>query len=339
MNDHQINVIVAIDYADEIIERLRDVSPRLTIERHFPEVPDRVWEQTEIACTLGVDLPPPEKAPNLKWIQLNSAGMEHVKDAPLVTEGGVKVTSVSGIHATPLAEYTIGMMLAWEFKLPTMIRDQDAVRWRDQRYTFYAPRHLRGQTIGIVGYGAIGREIARLAHAMGMTVLAMKRDVMNPADSDTTYRDKDTGDPDGSIPERLYPPEALATMARDCDYLVLLTPLTDATYHMVNKDVLAAMRETAVLINVARGQVMDEAALITALKKQKIAGAILDVFETEPLPADSPLWGMENVIISPHVAGNSHRYHERAAAVFAENLQRYIERRDLLNQLDTTRGY
>ncbi len=339
MNDQPINVVVAIDYADEIIDRLRDVSPRLNIERHFPNVPDRVWGTVEVACTLGLDLPTPDKAPNLKWIQLNSAGMEHVKDAPLVTEGEVAVTSVSGIHATPMAEYTIGMMLAWEFKLPTMIRDQDAVRWRDQQHTFYAPRHLRGQTVGIVGYGSIGREIARLADAMGMRVLAIKRDAKDPTDSGKVYRDKDTGDPEGNIPERLYPPEALATMARDCDYLVLLTPLTDATHHMVNKDIFNAMRDTAVLVNIARGKVVDEDALIDALTKKKIAGAILDVFETEPLPQHNPLWAMDNVIISPHVAGNSDRYHERAAAVFAENLQRYIERRELLNQLDRERGY
>jgi phosphoglycerate dehydrogenase-like enzyme len=283
-------------------------------------------------------IPTPEQAPNLKWIQLNSAGMEHLKDAPIVTEGGVTVTSASGIHATPIAEYVIAMMLAWAFKLPDMFRDQQAKRWREQQHVFYAPRHLRGQTLGIVGYGSIGRELARIASQLGMIVLAAKRDLKHPADRDG-YREPNTGDPEGDIPERLYPPEAVATMARDCDYLVLLTPLTEETHHLVDAEVLDAMRETAVLINVARGSVVDEDALIKALHKKQIGGAVLDVFEEEPLPAKSPLWEMENVIISPHIAGNSARYHEKAAALFAENLQRYVERRDLLNQLNRARGY
>ncbi len=337
MAEDQINVVVAIDYADDIIERLRTVSPRLHIERHFPKVPDRVWKNTEILCTYDV-LPSPDKAPKLKWIQLNSAGMDHVKNTPLVTEHGVRVTSASGIHATAMAEYTVGMMLSWEYKLHIMLRDQQNRIWRDEQHTFYAPRHLRGQTVGIVGYGSIGREIARLANALGMNVLAMKRDVMHPADGDG-YREPNTGDPDGDIPERLYPPEALGTMVRDCDYVVLLVPATEHTKNMVDAEIFQAMRDTAVLINIARGSVVDEPALIDALEQEQIAGAVLDVFETEPLPDDSPLWNMENVLISPHVAGNSARYHEKAAAVFAENLQRYLERRDLLNQLDSERGY
>lgn len=337
MSDDKINVVVAVDYSDNILDNLRQISPRFQIEKHYPKVTKRAWKNAEILCTQDT-VPTPEQAPNLKWVQLNSAGMEHVKNQPIITQGGAALTSASGIHATPIAEYCIGMMLAWAYKLPMMMADQQQKRWRENRYTLYAPRHLRGQTLGIVGYGSIGRELARLADAMGMNVLASKRDARNPA-NEGRYRAAGTGDPEGDIPERIYPSQAIKTMAQDCDYLVLITPLTPATKHMVNAHILEAMKETAVLINVARGSVVDEPALIEALQTASIAGAVLDVFEEEPLPADSPLWTMENVIISPHCAGNSQRYDEKAGAVFAENLQRYLERQPLLNQLNPEHGY
>ncbi|MEL6151534.1 MAG: D-2-hydroxyacid dehydrogenase [Chloroflexota bacterium] len=333
----KIQVLVAIDYSDDIVQRLRDISPQLKVERHFPKVPDRVWQKTEVMVTSST-FPTRQQAPNLKWVQLNSAVMEHATRMPLIANHDIMVTSTSGIHATPMAEYTLGMMLAWEYQLPAMFKDQQQRLWRENRDDIYAPRHLNGQTVGIVGYGSIGREVARLANQFGMNVLAIKRDVMHPADSGG-YREPGTGDAGGEIPERLYPPEALATMVRDCDYVVVLAPLVDDTVKMVNADVLEAMRDTAVLINIARGHVVDEAAMIDALSGKKIAGAILDVFNEEPLPKNSPLWQMDNVILSPHIAGNSAQYHEKAAAVFAENLQRYLERRELLNLLDRNKGY
>ncbi|MEM6530090.1 MAG: NAD(P)-dependent oxidoreductase, partial [Chloroflexota bacterium] len=187
----KIQVLVAIDYADDIVQRLQAISPQLKVERHFPNVPDRVWKKTEVMVTSST-FPTRQQAPNLKWIQLNSAGMEHATHTPLIADSDIIVTSTSGIHATPMAEYTLGMMLAWEYRLPAMLRDQQQSLWRNNRGDIYAPRHLRGQTLGIIGYGSIGREIARLAHQFGMNVLAMKRDVMHPADRDS-YREAGTG--------------------------------------------------------------------------------------------------------------------------------------------------
>jgi len=336
MADKSIKVIVAADFTEKIMTNLRQISPQLDIEQHYPNVPNRAWKNAEILHTFDV-IPTPEQAPNLRWIQLLSAGVDHVKDKPIVQQG-VTVTSASGIHATPIAEYCIGMMLAHVFQLPLMLKDQGEKRWRENQHDVYRPHHLRGQTLGIVGYGNIGRELARLADALGMNVLASKRDAKHPA-IEGVYQAAGTGDPEGDIPERIYPSEAITTMARECDYLVLLTPLTEATHHLIGKSVLDAMKKNAVLINVARGSVVDEPALVKALQAGDIAGAVLDVFEEEPLPTDSPLWEMDNVIISPHCAGNSQRYNEKAAAVFAENLQRYLEREDLLNELDTERGY
>ncbi len=331
-----INVIVAIDISNDLIDQLREVSPRLHVEHYFPNIPDRAMENAEILFTTQ-PLPKPEQAPNLRWIQLFSAGANHVIDAPILQVEDIDVTTTSGIHATPMSEFCLAMMLAFTYRLPKMLELQAKALWEHDETTFQ-PQPLRGQTLGIVGYGNIGRELARAADALGMTVLATKRDVMHPADEDA-YHEPGTGDPDGEIPARLYPPEALGSMARECDFLVVIAPLTPDTRHMINAAVLKQMKKTAVLINVGRGAVVDEAALTEALQARRIAGAGLDVFEQEPLPASSPLWKLDNVIISPHVAGWHTTYYQNAAAVFAENLQRYLDGRPLLNLVRRERGY
>ncbi|MCB9453481.1 MAG: D-2-hydroxyacid dehydrogenase [Anaerolineaceae bacterium] len=317
--------------------QLRDISPRLNIERHYPQVPEAAWGNVEVLYTLN-RFPDPLKAPRLRWIQSHSAGLDHILQNPISKAEDIEITSASGIHATQMAEYCLGMMLALAYKVPQMLDFKQRIEWPQASHEIFLPRGLRGLTLGIVGYGSVGRELARLADALGMTVLATKRDVKHPADTEG-YTEAGTGDPDGAIPTRLYPAEALTSMAAVCDFLVLTMPLTRDTYHVVNEGVFEAMRDSAFLINVARGAVVDEAALISALAAEKIAGAALDVFEEEPLPSGSPLWNLDNVIISPHVSGNSVAYHEKAAALFAENLQRYLEKRPLLNRLQRVHGY
>ena len=206
------------------------------------------------------------------------------------------------------------------------------------RSSAFLPRQLHGSTVGIVGYGSVGREIARVAQTFGMDVLAVKRDVRQPAETDS-YVLPGHGDPEGVFFHRLYPPEALVSMVRECDFVVLTVPLTEATRGMVNAGVLEAMKPTAYLINVSRGGVVDDEALAEALQRQVIAGAASDVFESEPLPSDSPLWKLPNLILSPHLAGATADYREKAAQVFVENLKRYLARKDLLNLVDRTRGY
>jgi phosphoglycerate dehydrogenase-like enzyme len=332
-----IKVVIAWDFSDEIIEQLREISPQLHIERHFPNVPESAWADAEILYTAR-KLPNPAQAPRLRWIQFHSAGLDGVMDEPIVKAEDVEVTSASGIHASHMAEFCIAMILAFEFKLPKMLDLQAKAEWPQERANMFQPRGLRGQTLGIAGYGSIGRELARIADHMGMTVLATKRNLMQLTD-ENEYNESGLGDPTADIPARIYPNEALASMVSLCDYVVITLPLTPKTRHMVNEQVLKSMKPSAVLINVGRGGVIDEAALISALAAKTIAGAGLDVFEEEPLPGTSPLWNLDNLIISPHVSGNSARYYEKAAALFAENLQRYIENRPLLNRLDRQRGY
>lgn len=334
----QINVVVAIDFDDAIMQRLRDISPRLNITQYEDGVPDSAWSECEILYTVR-DFPAPEAAPHLRWIQLNYAGVDSALQQRVVQAEDITVTSASGIHARQIANYCLMMMLAFNYKLPKMLDFQQKATWAENQYDIFAPVDMHRQTLGIAGYGSIGRELARVADALGMTVLASKRDVKHPAEGKDEYSPEGTGDPAGDIPERIYPGEALATMAKDCDYLVITVPLTDKTEHIVNERVLKAMKKSAVLINIARGEVVDEKALITALSQQKIRGAALDVFEEEPLPSTSPLWQLDNVILSPHVSGNSASYHEKVADLFEVNLKRYLENRSLLNRVNRQRGY
>ncbi len=336
-NSKPPRLVVAMDFSDELVQQIREAAPGYRVERYFPDVPESVWADTEILYTLR-RFPEPHQAPHLRWIQLHFAGIEHALKQSIVRAEDVEVTTASGIHAVQIAEYALGMMLAFNYKLPLMMQLKAKAEWPENRHALFGPMPLRGQTLAIAGYGSIGRELARQAHALGMTVLASKRDPKHPAE-ESEYGEPETGDPAGDIPERIYPSTALASMASACDYLVLIMPLTDETRHAVNAEVLNAMKKTAVLINVGRGALVDEPALISALAAQKIAGAALDVFEEEPLPSSSPLWTMDNVIISPHVAGNTRIYNQKATALFLANLERYQEKQPLLNRLDRTRGY
>lgn len=334
----KINVVIAMNFSDEILEELRDISPALNIKRYHPDVPAAVWSDAEVLYT-GSTFPRPEEAPLLRWIQLNSAGLDRALEQKIVQAEDIIVTNASGIHVKQMANYTLMMILAFHYNLPQMIHDKANIEWAPNRFEVYNPDELQYKTLGIVGYGSIGREIARVVNFFGMRTLASKRNIKHPAESSHVYTVEGTGDPGADIPERLYPSEALMAMASECDYLVLTTPLTDETRHMVNEKVLNAMKPSSVLINVGRGELVDEKALITALSSGKIRGAALDVFEEEPLPKTSPLWNLDNVIISPHISGNSVRYAEHAARLFAENLRRYIDKRPLLNALNRDEGY
>ena len=332
-----VNVTVAIDFSDDIMVELREISPRLQIERHFPDVPAEVIARTEILYTTGY-FPSPEQAPKLRWIQANTAGLNHYLDQPIVQAEDITVTSASGVHANNMAHFCVMMMLMFNYKMRRSLDMQARAEWMENAAEVFMPIDMNLQTVGIVGYGSVGRELARLCAAMGMTVLAAKQDLRNTAEVDAFVL-PGLGDPSGDIPDRIYPAVTIASMAKDCDYLVILAPLTDATKGMIGERVFEAMPGTSALINVSRGAVVDEKALITALSSGAIAGAALDVFETEPLPSTSPLWNLDNVIITPHISGFTRDYHDKAALVFKENLRRYLDNRPLLNKLDRNRGY
>ena len=229
-------------------------------------------------------------------------------------------------------------MLMFNYQMRQAFELQREATWAPHPHEQFAPVDMHRRTVGIVGYGSIGRELARLCANMGMTVLASKRDLRNTAEVNA-FAIEGTGDPTGEIPDRIYPADAVASMAKDCDYLVVTTPQTAATEHLIGDAVFDAMKPSATLVNVSRGAIVDEKALITALSSGKIGGAALDVFEEEPLPKSSPLWNLDNVIITPHLSGFTRDYHDKAALVFKQNLRRYLENQPLLNQLDRAKGY
>ncbi len=310
----QIQVLITVKFDAESLAEFRDVSSRIEIlyypARQVRDVPDEIWAKAEVLYTSSA-VPEPALAPNLRWIHVHYAGVEHLLDQPLAQAEDVLITTSSGIHATNIAEFVFMMLLAFGHRLPVILEHQAAATWPDEaRLVKFMPLELRGSTLGIVGYGSLGREIARLAHQFDMEVLAIKRDVRHPADLDS-YVIPGTGDPEGTYFHRLYPPEALNSMVRECDFVVLTVPLTDATRGLFSARAFAAMKRTAYLINVSRGGVVDEEALLRALQSKQIAGAALDVFEFEPLPLESPLMKMDNVMLAPHNSNSSPAAWER----------------------------
>jgi phosphoglycerate dehydrogenase-like enzyme len=339
--ENTLNLLVLMDFNDAIMDRLKAVSPRLKFTRKIvkslDEVPADLLATADVLYTGGL-IPERESVPRLRWIQVHFAGVDQLLSQPLLSDPDIIVTTASGVHATTMAEFSFAMMLALARKIPAMLRYQQKTEWPADRFNIFLPRELRGSTLGIVGYGSIGREIARIAKTFGMEVLATKRDVMHPA-AVNEYAEPGTGDPDGTCVERLYPPEATRSMVALCDFVVVTAPLTPSTKGLINAEVLGAMKKSAFLVNVARGGVIDEEALIKALQTGQIAGAGLDVFAQEPLPPSSPLWKLDNVIISPHISGNTVHYHESAAEIFIQNLERFLNNRELLNRVDRNRGY
>lgn len=341
-SDRPVEVLSTGSFGPNRLDALRAVSPRLVIRQHpaqsVPDVPQAAWDQAEVLYTYGV-LPVPEQTPNLRWVQLDSAGIDHIVDSP-IWRSEVVLTTLAGVAPTNMAEHALLMMLAFGHHLRQLIDLQARREWPalEDRRARFTPDELRGATVGIVGYGSIGRELGRIAHALGMRVIAVTRQgsVNTPS---LRYQVRGLEALPGTTPDEVVPPEGLRSVAATCDYLVMLCPHTAATHHLVDETVLRSMKRGSVLINIARGGVVDEAALVRVLDDGWLGGAALDVFEDEPLPADSPLWSMDRVIISPHVAGFTAGYDQRVGELFEENLRRYLADEPLLNEVDRDRGY
>jgi glyoxylate/hydroxypyruvate reductase A len=264
----------------------------------------------------GWKVPPPvyEKAGRLTWLQAMGAGA----DWALVPElpPRVVVTRAPGVFGPWMAEYVLGWCAFVSQRVETYRAAQRDHRWIDT----VLPGRLRGSTLLVVGVGDIGRTIARLAGSIGMRVLGVSRAGTPVRGVDRVYRARDLR-------------RALAA----ADWVVLAVPLTPATRGLLGAAELAAMKRSAWLLNIARGAIVDEAALLDALRRRAIAGAILDVFTTEPLPPTHPFWDLDNVVVTPHISGPSTP--EEIAPVFAENLTRYLAGRPLRHVVDRRRAY
>jgi glyoxylate/hydroxypyruvate reductase len=262
----------------------------------------------------------PELAPNVKWIQATSAGigqfvrrMRYAERTPWI------YTTASGVHARPLAEFVIMAMLMFAKDFVYLQREQANQHW--QRYTGAA---LAGKTLGIIGLGRIGQEIARLAKAFDVRVIGSRR---QPTDDPVDHVDV------------LYSPAELPLLLHEANFLALAVPHTDETERLIGAKELALLPQGAVLINIARGAVVDQSALVEALRSGHLRGAALDVFEKEPLPPGDPLWTMPNVLISPHSASTVDTENDKLTALFIDNLKRYLAGQPLRNVLDTGRLY
>ena len=263
----------------------------------------------------GWNVPPGvlARAARLRWFQNMGAGVERVLVPELRPEAAV--TRVAGIFGSWMAEYTLGWCL-WVTQRVETFR----ARQRERRWAPIDPKRLHGATLCVVGLGDIGRVIARAARAVGMDVIGVSRSGRRVPAVSAVYR----------------PADRKRALAR-ADFAVLTLPLTEATRGFIGAGELGAMRPTAWLINVARGPIVDETALVAALRARRIGGAVLDVFATEPLPADHPLWGLDNAVITPHISGPS--VPDEIAPIFEENLSRFLAGRRLRFAVDRRRGY
>ena len=332
-----LNVLVTMPFTEAQLERLRVVSPKLRVGCEGAQTAD--YSRTDI---LYAGAPPRElaRAPGLQWVQLHMAGVNALYDHPLYTDTAIPLTSTSGVHAASIAEYAVAMLLALAHRVPRMVEWQAKGAWPpdEQRWPLFVPTEIRGATLGIIGYGSIGRELARIVKtAFGMTVLACKRDPSSRAD--TGFALPGTGDPEGSLPDAWCSPDRLPELLARSDTVVMSAPLTPETRHMLGAAEFRAMKPSAYFINVGRGASVDEDALARALGEKRIAGAAVDVFAQEPPRAGHPLYGLDNVILSPHVSGFLPSYDDKCVDLFAENLRRYLDGAPLLNLVDRAKGY
>ena len=305
------------------------------LREHFPSVeitvlagPERMQNEIAGAEVLFVQSLKREQflaARALRWVHCPSAAVHQFMFAEFVASN-VALTNGSEVHAPAVAEHVMAMMFALARRIPESVRFQQKHAWGqgpiwDERRASF---ELAGSTLGLVGLGSIGRNVAERAAAIGMRVIAVREHPEKPRPE---------------FVEEVLPTSRLNEMLSSADYVVLSPPVTPATKGMIGGEQLAAMKPDAYLINVGRGPLTDEAALIEALRARKIAGAALDVFDQEPLPADSPLWDLDNLLITPHTGGFTEKMWERQYSLFAENLGRYLNAEPLLGLVDKHRGY
>lgn len=325
-----LKIISTFPFSAEARTELREAAGRdVLCITNTDEFLSRLRE-TDILCSSWIPNDWRILAPRLRWLQYSSGGVDELLPTGiLAADSGVTITTAAGINANAISEYVFGSMLMFNRTWPEMIRLQDRHVWpRSAHWYNLGGRELEDQTLGIIGLGSIGRRIAQLGKAFGMHILATRR----------TWRPLAEQQDDPDV-DQYYPLERLHDMLHACDYVVLSVPLTSETEHLIGEAELRAMRSHAYLINVARGQVVDEQALTRALQAGWIAGAGLDVVEKEPLAADSPLYAQANVILTPHISGLSVHYDKRLRALFADNLRRYRAGEPLRNRYDPARGY
>jgi phosphoglycerate dehydrogenase-like enzyme len=309
----------------EFAETIRQRWPEMTVahvtsyEKLPPELP-----ATDIF--VGSTLRPPQLAlaKKLKWVHSSSAGVSQLT-YPEMRDSGIVLTNASGVFSVPMAEHTMGMMLALARNFPDTVRQQDRCEWSQQKLWDHPQQlsELNEKLLLIVGYGSIGRELAKRAKAFGMRVWGVTRS----GTGDTTHV------------EKILPATELNSALSDADFVVLCAPESADKKPLVGAPELAKLKRGARLLNIGRGSLVDETALVAALQNETLGGAAIDVTETEPLPPASPLWRAPNLFITPHTSAVSDRLWHRETALVMDQLDRWFTNRDLLNVVDFSRGY
>jgi len=304
------------------LSQIQEAAPNMTVRvtDEHNEI-ERILDDVEIAVGgFPRDLLP--KAHSLRWLQQWGAGADWLLKHPEAAGMDFVLTNASGVHSIPISEHIFAFLFAFARRLPDAIRSQEKHQWlrpASAQQLF----ELAGKTMVLVGVGAIGERTARVAKALGMRVLGVRRT------------------PGKTLPgvEAMVGPQQLHAVLPEADFVVLTIPLTAETRNMIGEAELRLMKSTAYIVNIGRGGTIDEAALVRALHDGSVAGAGLDVFASEPLPEDSPLWCMDNVIVTAHYAGSTPHYNARALEIFLDNLKRYRAGEPLRNVVDKNLGY
>ncbi len=323
----EIKNVLVVTYLmkEENRKKLQEALSPAQVAFYMPNENEKIADSVQMADVVILEGDANEvilSGPNIKWIHCLHAGLDKTV-RPEIFERGIVLTSSSGRSAPALAEHVLMFMLALTYDLPEMFRAQQACHWSGGREYFMKgglnKTGMYGKTVGIVGLGKTGQEVARLVKSFDMQVLGWRRSADKPVNVDEVFS-TDRGD-------------SLDTMLGRCDYVVLCAELNDATYHIINRDSLKKMKPSAFLINLGRGSLVDEPALIDALVNRIIAGAGLDTFEKEPLPESSPLWSLPNVLITPHTTPGLPDRDERALSYLYQNINAYRTDGQFVNRL------
>lgn len=316
------NVLVSFNLLPKYMETIQNISSRVKVRCEWEDslLIDAIRD-AEVVLAGKMNREMMKAATQLKWIHTWGAGVDRLLVIPEIAMSSVILTNSRGVHPIQLSEHVMALMLAFTRNLKEYILYQSKGVWFRREWP--SLHELKGKTVGIIGLGIIGREIAKKAKFFGMRVLASKRRMIKKP----------------HFVDELYLSDALIHILKQSDFIVISCPLTPITKGMIGVNELKTMKKTAYIINIARGKIIQQQALIEALQKKWIAGAGLDVFEVEPLPSSSELWTMKNVIITPHVAGATINYAARVIKIFCNNLERYLENKSLINVVDKKAGY
>ena len=330
------------DWLDSLARQSPDVVVRQITVAAIDEIPADVLATVEVLHTSAA-LPDRAQMPGLRWIQLDTSGVDHVSGHPIWNDADCEITTIGGVSPGPIAEYVQFAILGFAHRLPAVLAARDRRHWptNAERWRDYGPSSVAGAAVTVVGYGRIGREIGRRARGLGMSVIGVSRSGRTPdrARLDAYYDGFRPPGPADDGATELMTPDRLPEAVSRADYVVVVAPLTAQTRGLVDADVIRAMKPGAVVINVARGGIVAESALLDAVRSGAVGGAVLDVFDDEPLPPDSPWWDEPNVLVTPHVSGLASAYRRDVGLIVAENLRRFRRGETLLNRVDRTAGY